>query len=224
MSHLSQEALDSGTVMTDTLVGDGFHSPHSMYSNRIAAGGSVRRGRGGKMGSFNGSVMTSSSLLEEETNMSSVGSDSGTINGKHSPKLSHPQSVKSKVSLSPTPSVVGSVDEAAASALGGGASGGKKKLPAGKRVKRMSVVHQEKIELQETMAIKPEGAVASVMLTLCASNPHVSFIVDNPVTLTPGVELFTMAMGPRPSYFQPLPKDRKATTQDKYEGACGWCL
>jgi hypothetical protein len=58
--------------------------------------------------------------------------------------------------------------------------------------------------MAETMSGVPMGknTVQSIM-TVVASSPHISMIVDHAVTLKPGAELFSIAIGPREKVSMP---------------------
>jgi hypothetical protein len=50
----------------------------------------------------------------------------------------------------------------------------------------------------------PRGEDADTVLSVTATSPHISAIVDHSITLKPGAELFTMVLGPTKSGWKPF--------------------
>ena len=57
--------------------------------------------------------------------------------------------------------------------------------------------HQNRQLLADTMSGVPLGKSVHRVLTVVASSPHISMIVDKSVTLKPGAELFSVVIGPK---------------------------
>lgn len=60
---------------------------------------------------------------------------------------------------------------------------------------------EQKRLMEEVLADMPHGDEADTVMTVSATSPHISVIVDHSITLKPGAELFTMVLGPtRPGW------------------------
>jgi hypothetical protein len=78
----------------------------------------------------------------------------------------------------------------------------------GSRKKRvdetMSTAEKQRIELEKTLLRKPQALEAHRLMCVRVFCPHVSVIVDKPVTLKPGSELFTFRLGPLEKDWKPF--------------------
>jgi hypothetical protein len=79
------------------------------------------------------------------------------------------------------------------------------KLGRKKRVdETMSTAEKQRIDLERTLLRKPEALEAHRLMCVRVFRPHVSVIVDKPVTLKPGSELFTFRLGPLEKGWKPF--------------------
>jgi hypothetical protein len=65
-------------------------------------------------------------------------------------------------------------------------------------------VEDQKRVLDEVLADVPRGEDADTVISVSATSPHVSMIVDHAITLKPGAELFTLVMGPTKPGWKPF--------------------
>eukprot|EP01038_Epipyxis_sp_PR26KG_P004366 gene4366-6177_t len=63
---------------------------------------------------------------------------------------------------------------------------------------------QLKKDLASTLKYKPQEGTADTIIVIIASNPHFAMIVDQAVTLKPGAELFTIAVGHKAKGWKPF--------------------
>jgi hypothetical protein len=68
----------------------------------------------------------------------------------------------------------------------------------------MSTAEKQRIELEKTLLRKPQALEAHRLMAVRVFCPHVSVIVDKPVTLKPGSELFTFRLGPLEKGWKPF--------------------
>ena len=59
-------------------------------------------------------------------------------------------------------------------------------------------------DLMTTLNQMPVGDLADTILIITATKPHISMIVDKPITLQPGAEIFTFLLGPREKGWKPF--------------------
>ena len=89
-----------------------------------------------------------------------------------------------------------------------GSSNLSSKIGLGSRKKRvdetMSTAEKQRIELEKTLLRKPQALEAHRLMCIRVFCPHVSVIVDKPVTLKPGSELFTFRLGPLEKDWKPF--------------------
>lgn len=71
----------------------------------------------------------------------------------------------------------------------------------------MSTSEKQRIELERTLANKPHAYEAHRIMNIRVFCPHVSIIVDKPVSLKPGSELFTFRVGPLERGWRPFGYD-----------------
>jgi hypothetical protein len=76
----------------------------------------------------------------------------------------------------------------------------------------MSTAEKQRIELEKTLLRKPEALEAHRLMCVRVFCPHVSVIVDKPVTLKPGSELFTFRLGPLEKGWKPFGYDADQTS------------
>ena len=70
-----------------------------------------------------------------------------------------------------------------------------------------SVSEKQRRALEKTLCNRPKPLEAQRILVMKAARPHVSVIVDKPVTLKPGTELFTFRVGPLTKEWRPFGYD-----------------
>lgn len=76
----------------------------------------------------------------------------------------------------------------------------------------MSTSEKQRIELERTLAYRPHSLEAHRIVHVKVFCPHVSIIVDKPVTLKPGSELFTFRVGPLERGWRPFGYDPNQMT------------
>eukprot|EP00981_Chlorochromonas_danica_P004001 scaffold760_cov178-Ochromonas_danica.AAC.3 len=63
---------------------------------------------------------------------------------------------------------------------------------------------EQRQELEHILNDHPIGRQADTVLSVTASSPHISFVVDKATTLKPGAELFTLLLGPQKQGWTPF--------------------
>lgn len=65
-------------------------------------------------------------------------------------------------------------------------------------------IEDQKRIIEEVLHDLPRGDESDTVITVAASSPHISMIVDHSLTLKPGAELFTMVLGPTKPGWKPF--------------------